>query len=100
MFVNYKIENSMKIINCKLKINSKAFTLIELLITIGIIAVVSTVAFLNLFSYRGNQDLDLTSREIAIILRNAQDRSISQESSSRYGIHFENSVSNGGFYDL
>jgi len=100
MFVNYKIENSMKIINCKLKINSKAFTLIELLITIGIIAVVSTVAFLNLFSYRGNQDLDLTSREIAIILRNAQDRSISQESSSRYGIHFENSVSSGGFYDL
>lgn len=79
---------------------NKGFTLIELLITIGIIAVVSTVGFLNLFGYRGMQELDLTAQEITIILRNAQDRSISQESSSRYGIHFENSVSSGGFYDL
>lgn len=80
--------------------HDKGFTLTELLITIGIIAIVSIVASLNLFGYRGAQELDLMVQEIAITLRNAQDRSISQESSSRYGIHFENSVSSGGFYDL
>lgn len=78
----------------------KAFTLIELLLVIGIIAIVSVVSFINLFGYRGQQEIDLAVREIVIILRNSQDRSISQESDNRYGVHFENSVSAGGFYDL
>jgi prepilin-type N-terminal cleavage/methylation domain-containing protein len=79
----------------------KGFTLVEILITISIIAVVSIVGFLSLFEYRDRQDLDLVVQEIVIILRNAQDRSISQESSSRYGVHFENPAADGsGFYDL
>ncbi|MCL5004681.1 MAG: prepilin-type N-terminal cleavage/methylation domain-containing protein [Patescibacteria group bacterium] len=79
----------------------KGFTLVELIITIGIIAALSTIGFLSLFGYRGNQDLDLTAKEIVITLRNAQDRSISQETDAgRFGVHFENSVSAGGFYDL
>lgn len=77
------------------------FTLIEILITIGIIAVVSTVGFLSLFGYRGRQDLDLTTQEIVITLRNAQDRSISQEiDAGRFGVHFENPSSAEDFYDL
>ncbi|KKR55666.1 MAG: hypothetical protein UT92_C0001G0009 [Candidatus Curtissbacteria bacterium GW2011_GWA1_40_24] len=78
----------------------RAFTLIELLIVIGITVVLATISFLNIFNFRGQNDLDLTVKEIVVVLRNAQDRSISQESGSRWGVHFENPVSAGGFYDL
>ncbi len=78
----------------------KAFTLIELLIVIGITAIISVVAFMNLFGYRGAQDLDLAVREIVMSLRNAQDRSISQESGNRFGVHFENPAGADDFYDL
>jgi len=80
--------------------NKNGFTLVELLIVIGIIAIVSVTATFNIFSYRGQQELDLTAREIVVSLRNAQDRSISQESGSRFGIHFENPSGDQGFYDL
>lgn len=78
----------------------RGFTLIELIIVIGIIAIISVVATLNIFSYREQQDLDLTTREIVVALRNAQDRSISQESGNRFGIHFENPSGGQSFYDL
>lgn len=78
----------------------KGFTLIELLLAVGILAIVSVFGFINLFGYREAQDLDSTTREIVIILRNAQDRSISQESNNRFGVHFENPASGQGFYDL
>ena len=72
----------------------RAFTLIELLIVIGITVVLATISFLNIFNFRGQNDLDLTVKEIVVVLRNAQ------ESGSRWGVHFENPVSAGGFYDL
>ncbi|MBI5306408.1 type II secretion system protein [Candidatus Wolfebacteria bacterium] len=79
----------------------KGFTLIELLIVISITAILAVgVSSFNLFGYRNKQDLDLTAREIVVILRNAQDRSISQESGGNYGVYFDNIDANGAFYDL
>ena len=79
---------------------SKAFTLIELLIVIGLIAIISTVGILNLFNYSSYQDLDLSVQKIAAVLRSAQSRSIDSESGGNFGVHFENSLSGGNFYDL
>lgn len=72
----------------------KAFTLIELLIVIGIAAVLATVGVLNLFNYRAQNDLDMTIKEIVSALRVAQNYSISQEliesgSGRKWGVHFE-----------
>ncbi|MEK7634327.1 MAG: GspH/FimT family pseudopilin [Patescibacteria group bacterium] len=78
----------------------KAFTLIELLIVIGIISIISVFGILNLFSFRSYQDLNLTVNGIAAVLRSAQSRSISQESGGNFGVHFENSSSGENFYDL
>lgn len=78
----------------------KGFTIFELLIVIGILAVASGFAILNLFGYRRYQDLNLTTQEIAAVLRNAQNRSMAQEFGGPWGVHFENGVSEGSFYKL
>lgn len=82
-----------------LKPNS-AFTLIELLIVIGLITIISTVGILNLFNYRSYRNLDSTAQEIVAVLRSAQSRSIDSESGGNFGVHFENSLSGENFYDL
>jgi len=79
---------------------SKAFTLVELIITLGIIVVLAGVGFLGILNYKNNQSLNSTSREIVSVLRNAQNRSLSQEAGSRWGVHFENPSSSNDFYDL
>ena len=78
----------------------RAFTLIELLITIGIVAVLSVIGFINLTGYRERQSVELAGQGIAAVLRDAQNRSISQDSGARWGVHFENPSGLSGFYEL
>ena len=93
----------LKSLNSKsyiLNSNSKAFTLIELVITIGILGILATVSFINIINYKQRQDLSSASQEIVTVIRNAQDRSLSQESGSRWGVYFENPSSGTDFYEL
>ena len=78
----------------------KGFTLIELIIAMSITVIMATFGFLNIISYKNRQDLNSASQEIVAVLRNAQDRSLSQEGGSRWGVHFENSTSGSVFYTL
>lgn len=91
--------------NLKLK-TQKGFTLIELLISVGLLIIIAVVSVINLVGYRSRLDLDNASQEIIIVLRDAQNRSISQEATStqgsggRWGVHFENPATSTDFYDL
>ena len=78
----------------------KGFSLIELLITIGIVAVLGTIGTMNLVNYRSRNILDLQTQEIVATLRDAQSRSISQENGRPWGIHFENPTSDPDYYSL
>lgn len=78
----------------------KGFSLFELIVSIAITMIMTTLVSMNLFGYRGQQDLNLSVQEIATILRSARDKSITQESAAVWGVHFQNSVSGGSFYDL
>lgn len=78
----------------------EAFTLLELLIVIAIIAVLAAAGALNFTDYRVRREFSATSQEIVLVLRNAQNRSLSQESGSRWGVYFENPASGRGFYEL
>lgn len=80
----------------------RGFTIFEILIVIGILAVASGFIILNLFGYRRYQDLNLTTQEIAAVLRNAQNRSMAQEFGVPWGVHFEggDGASGGNFYKL
>lgn len=78
----------------------KGFTLIELIITLGIIVLLAGVGFLGILNYKNNQSVNSTAQGIARVLRNAQNRSLSQEGGSVWGVHFENPSSANDFYDL
>lgn len=77
-----------------------AFTLFEFLIVIAIIAVLATAGAINFTDYRARREFNATSQEMVAVLRNAQNRSLSQESGNRWGVYFENSASGRGFYEL
>lgn len=87
----------MKKFNFKIQ---SGFTFIELIVAIGIIVVIATIGFLNLYNFRSESELDLTVREIISVLRNAQDRSISQEDGVQWGGYFENPSVGDGYYLL
>ena len=76
------------------------FTLVELLITITIVIVIAAIGSMNLLGYTQRQNLNFTAQEIISVLRNAQNSSISQEGSLRWGVDFENPASGSDFYDL
>jgi len=78
----------------------KGFTLIELIITLGIIVVLAGVGFLGILNYKNIQSVNSTAQGIITVLRNAQNRSLSQEGGSRWGVHFENPSGANDFYDL
>lgn len=78
----------------------KGFTLMEVLIVAGITIV---IAGIGISSYVGQQKtklLDNTAKEIVGYLRYAQQKSISQEEGSQWGVHFENSTDGRDFYAL
>ncbi|MEK7192318.1 MAG: prepilin-type N-terminal cleavage/methylation domain-containing protein [Patescibacteria group bacterium] len=79
---------------------SKAFTLIEILITISIAVVLLTTSFLGLSGYRRNQSLDLSSKSITAVLRDSQTKSMTQQSSKQWGAHFENTPAGRDFYEI
>ncbi len=78
----------------------KGTTLAELLVVIGIIAILASVSFLSLFGTRSQNDLNGTSQEIAALLREARSRSVAQSSGNGWGVHFENSTTTSPFYAL
>ncbi|MEK7657952.1 MAG: prepilin-type N-terminal cleavage/methylation domain-containing protein [Patescibacteria group bacterium] len=78
----------------------KAFTLIELLIVVAIMAILAAVGSVNLFNFRAQNNLNLTVNEIISLLRNAQNRSITQENGSNWGVHLENPSNQDDFYAL
>lgn len=75
------------------------FTLIELLIVIGIMAILTTIGSVYFFGYRNKQALELTTQELITMLRDAQNKSISQENGKAWGVYFNNTA-NPKYYDL
>jgi len=80
--------------------NRRGFTLIEILVTIAIIAVISVVVTLNLAGRRSTATLTSTSQEIGALLREAQGDSLSQKNGVQWGVHFDSTTSTQEFYSL
>ena len=87
----------LKIKNCK---RVRAFTLLELLIVIGITTVLSGVGVSYYASQRRTNLLDATARDITGYLRYVQRKSIAQQEGKQWGVHFENPSSGKDFYAL
>ncbi|OGY62915.1 MAG: hypothetical protein A2745_02600 [Candidatus Harrisonbacteria bacterium RIFCSPHIGHO2_01_FULL_44_13] len=68
----------------------RAFTLLEIVIVLGITAIIASVGFMNLFGFRQRQDLNLETQHLVAFLRDAQQNSITQELGQQWGVHFSN----------
>jgi type II secretory pathway pseudopilin PulG len=73
--------------------------LIELLIVIGIIAILASVTFLSLFGTRRQNDLKGATQSIVALLREARSHSVAQDSGTIWGVHFDSTVT-PAFYAL
>jgi len=75
---------NLQIINFK---DNKGFTLIEIVIVITILAIISTIVISNFFLWTKKTDVNNTIQEFANILRLAQNRTLSSEGDSQYGVY-------------
>lgn len=78
----------------------RGFTLIELVITITIMAIVGLVVFLNLSGGKNQNDLNDTTNNVIAVLRQAQSKAVSQDQDAAWGIHFSNVTGTAPYYSL
>jgi prepilin-type N-terminal cleavage/methylation domain-containing protein len=80
--------------------SKSGFSFIELLLVMGIIAIVSGVSLISLVGRRNTVTLNTTADKIVALLREAQSRSVGQASSTTWGVHFDNTNIAQPFYSL
>ncbi len=78
----------------------KGTTIIELVLVIGLVAILGVIFLVNLQGRKGKTELTTTAQQVAALLREAQSRSMTQSSSTAWGVHFENSTGTSPFYAL
>lgn len=69
------------------------FTLIEVAVSVAIIAVMAAVSIVGFSSLQKRADLNNSVQEIVNVLKLAQTKTISYQSSSRYGVYFDTTTS-------
>lgn len=71
----------------------KAFTLVEILVVIGILAAVSSVVIFSFFSFSKQQSLNSGALNVMSVLNEARSLAMSSKDFSNYGVHINpNSV--------
>ena len=78
--------------------NKNGFTLIEILVVLGISIILAMGGLFSLSNLRRHQSLRLAAEGMVAFLRDAQQRSISQDEGSGWGVRFENSESERDSY--
>ncbi len=73
--------------------NKNSFTLVEILVVLGILAIISTTGFVELSQFKGKQNFDLDAQSIVEAIGSAQNKAIQQEGGTAWGIRFDNSTS-------
>ena len=65
------------------------FSLLETIITLAILAVVSTILVYAFSSFRAAQDLSEAHANIIGMIKDARARTLASDANSNYGVHFE-----------
>jgi type II secretory pathway pseudopilin PulG len=83
-----------------MKRSISGFTLIELIITLGIFIVLSGIVIVNIAGQKSLTDITNTSAQIVATLREAQSDSMAQKNGVSWGVHFSNATNTTPFYAL
>ena len=78
----------------------QGYTLIEVAIIMGILAILGSAGTLNIYSFKSQKELNLIAKELVDNLRSAQQKSISQELGQQWGVHIDASASGDDFYQV
>lgn len=76
----------------------RGFTLIEIMIVVGITALLGSTVLLSFSSYRQRQVLENSARTIVAVLRDAHQRAVNHEAGKEWGVHFEKGLGGGRDY--
>ncbi len=76
-----------------------AYTLLELLLVIGILLTLMAIGSPFLFGHKLSLEVDEEANRMTGMLRNAQNKALTLQNASAWGIHFDNTGSEP-FYDL
>lgn len=91
---------SLVICNWSLVLGRNGFTLIEVLISIGVLAILSSGVYFLGSGFLEKRVLDDNVSGIVATLRNAQTRATAGENDSNWGVHFNNNGASQQFYEL
>lgn len=81
-----KLEICVKIRLMKL---DSGYSLLELVLSFAIIAIIATILFAAFAVFRQSNDLQSTQETIIGILRDARSRAVGSQDKKTYGVHFE-----------
>lgn len=76
----------------------RGFTLIELMIVIGITVILAGGSILYLGGFKTRQSLDLSAKSLVTFLRGAQSKSIAQEDGAQWGVRIDNTGSRASYH--
>lgn len=68
---------------------NKGFTIIEIIITVAILLVITTLTLIALNTFRENQSFKNAVNETISLINQARSKTLSSQDFSQYGIHFE-----------
>lgn len=76
------------------------FTLVELLIVIGLLTILATVVVPNFANFQNQKSLDNAASQLKGYLQSTQQKSISQDGGSQWGVYFATVVGGRDFYKI
>lgn len=78
----------------------RGFTLLEIVLTMAILAILFSVGMLSYSGFNRTIDVNTVADTLSGHLRRAQTRAMGADDLLRWGIHFENPTSGDDFYSL
>lgn len=82
------------------KFSSKGFSLLEVLLVIGVLSIIATAVSPFLFGGKTSIEVEEEAKKIAGVLKIGQNKAMTLENGSAWGVHFNNITPSSPFYDI